>query len=139
MNVHKLKEVEPAFTDIASGKKTFEVRPDKGFQIGDLVMICQFKQDFTGVDVHKKISYILRDCEGLKDGYVVLGLEDYEHRVDSTSVRMKVHREGFDFLSRTMFGDCPHCGKHITSDKSKDACSECGRPVSWSDNKFLSL
>lgn len=32
MNVHKLKEVEPYFGDVASGKKQFEIRPDKGFQ-----------------------------------------------------------------------------------------------------------
>ncbi len=139
MNVHKLKEVEPFFSDIASGKKQFEIRPDDNYQIGDLVLICQFKQDFTGIDVQKKVSYVLRGYEGIQEGYVVLGLEDYNHKVDSDGVRMKVNREGFDFLSRTMFGDCPHCGKHITMEKSPDTCSECSRPIRWSENKFASL
>lgn len=139
MNVHKLKEVEPYFSDVASGKKQFEIRLDKGFQVGDMVLICQFKQDFTGVDVQKKITYILRDYPGLAEGYVILGLEDFSQKVDSASVRMKVHREGFDFLSRDMFGDCPHCGKHILKSQSPEDCSECGRPVLWSENKFSAI
>ncbi len=139
MNVHKLKEVEPYFGDVASGKKQFEIRPDKGFQVGDMVMICQFKQDFTGIDVQKIITYILRDYPGLQEGYVILGLADYDHKMDSTTLRMKVHREGFDFLSRDMFGDCPHCGKHILKSNSPEDCSECGRPILWSENKFSAI
>ncbi len=140
MNVHKLKEVEPYYSDVASGKKQFEVRRDQNFQIGDIVMICQYSEnirDYTGVDTQKKIVYILRDDPGLQPGYVILGLEDYSHKVDTSAVRMKVHRESFDFLSRDLFGDCPHCGKHIQKGKSEDVCSECGKPVSWSENKFF--
>ncbi len=143
MNVHKLKEVEPYFSDVASGKKRFEIRPaSQDFQIGDMVMVCQFKekQGYTGVDVQKTVSYILKDYPGLQEGYVVLGLEDYKHQaVDVDSVRMKVHREGFDFLSRDMFGDCPHCGQHILRSKSSDTCSECGKPIRWSENKYSSI
>lgn len=141
MKVHTIKEGEPSFGDVLAGKKQFSIQPNSTeYQVGDLLMICQYVNDnFTGRDVEKRISYIMKSGEGLKDGYVLLGLEDVEHNVDSSSVEMKVLREGYDFLSRTMFGDCPHCGKHISKEKSPDRCNECGSPVRWSENKFGSL
>lgn len=141
MKVHTLKEGEPGYSDVVSGKKRFEIRlNDADFQVGDLLMICQFiNKNFTGLDIEKKVSYIQKDCEGLREGYVILGLEDCGNAVDSSAVAVKVQREGFDFLSRSMFGDCPHCGKHITSDKSAERCSECGSPIRWGENKFGSL
>ncbi len=138
MNVHKLKEVEPFFSDVLSGKKQFELRPESGnFQVGDMLLICQFvNNNFTGLDVQKTVTYILKDCEGLQEGYVLLGLKDYVHDVDTSKVPVKVNRESFDFLQRTMIGDCPHCGKHIARSGSPERCSECGSPVIWSENKY---
>ncbi len=140
MKVHTIKEGEPFFGDVLAGKKQVTIQPDNGFQEGDLLMVCQYVNgNFTGRDVEKKITYVMKDHEGLQDGYVVLGLEDVVNNVDSSNVEMKVLREGFDFLSRTMYGDCPHCGLHITMDKSPERCAECGRPVRWSENKVGSL
>lgn len=141
MKVHTLKVGEPDYTDIVSGRKRFEVRQeDEDFREGDLLMLCQYvNKNFTGLDVEKKIGYIQRGCPGLEAGWAVLGLEDVENAVDSSDVAVRVQREGFDFLSRTMFGDCPHCGEHITKDKSPDRCAVCGRPILWGEDKFSAL
>lgn len=138
MKVHTLKEGEPDYSDVVSGKKQVEIRPkDMGFEVGDLLMICQFiNNNFTGLDIEKKIAYIKTEGEDIPEGCVLLGLEDCKNAVDSTAVPVKVHREGFDFLSRTMFGDCPHCGKHITKDKSPENCVECGGPIIWGYSPF---
>lgn len=139
MKIHTLKAGEPAFSDLRTGKKTFEVRPaDPGFQVGDLLMICQYvNNNFTGYDIQRKVTYVESGCEGLAAGYVVLGLEEYSQTVDSSNVPMKVLREGPDFLNRTMSGDCPHCGKHIMKSESPENCKECACPILWSENSFF--
>lgn len=139
MKIHTLKAGEPTFSDLRSGVRTFDVRRnDQDFHVGDLLMICQYINDnFTGYDIQRKISYIGTDSEGLKDGYVLLGLTEYSQKVDSSTVPMKVLRESPDFLNRTMSGDCPHCGNHITKDKSPDSCVSCGCPVLWGESKFF--
>ncbi len=138
MKVHTLKVGEPDYSDIVSGKKRTVACPKElGCKVGDLLMICQFiNNNFTGLDAEKKAASIETGGEGLPEGCVLVGLEDCNNSVDSSVVAMKVNREGFDFLSRTMFGDCPHCGKHITKDTSPEKCSECGGPVLWSDSPF---
>lgn len=141
MKVHTLKEGEPDYGDVVSGKKQVEIRPaEMGFEVGDLLMICQFiNNNFTGLDIEKKVAYIKTEGEGIPEGCVLLGLEDCKNSVDSSIVPVKVNREGFDFLSRTMFGDCPHCGKHITRDTSPESCCECGSPILWGDSPFGAL
>ncbi len=141
MKVHTLKEGEPGYSDVVSGAKRFEIRPDAaGYQVGDLLMICQYiNNNFTGLDIQKKVSYILTGCEGLQEGYAVLGLEDCELTVDSSNVMVKVQREGYDFLSRTMFGDCPHCGAHIVKNQSEERCQACGGLIGWSEDRFSGL
>ncbi len=138
MTVHTLKMGEPDYSDVVSGTKQEDLRPkDMGFKVGDLLMICQYiNNNFTGLDIEKKVSYVQTAGEGVPEGYVLLGLEDCKNSVDSSVVPMKVNREGFDFLSRTMFGDCPHCGKHITKADSPEKCGECGSPVLWSESPF---
>jgi len=38
--VHRLKTVDPYFTDVAVGRKTFEVRKnDRGFRVGDVLVL----------------------------------------------------------------------------------------------------
>ncbi len=138
MKVYTIKEGEPDYSDVVSGKKRVEICPaDTDYQEGDLLMICQFiNNNLTGPSIGKKIRAVRRSGEDVPAGCVLLELEDYTNTVDSTAVAMNVNREGFDFLSRSKFGDCPHCGKAITSDKSPERCSECGGPVLWSESRF---
>lgn len=72
MNKHVLKTVQPYFDDVASGKKTFEIRKnDRNFQVGDLLRLVEHPA--SGYFVNAKIIY-MTDFEQ-KEGYVVLGIE----------------------------------------------------------------
>jgi Domain of unknown function (DUF3850) len=84
--VHRLKTVQPYFDAALNGEKSFELRRhDRDFQVGDLVELREWNQQgksFTGREVSFLIIYIL-DSEqggkyGLKDGYCILGLGEWE-------------------------------------------------------------
>jgi len=134
MKVHTVRLGEREYGEVAAGKKQLQVQAGgEQYQAGDLLMVCEFvNNNLTGLSVGKKIGSVRDGGEGA----LLLDLEDYDNSVDSTAVAMNVNREGFDFLSRSKFGDCPHCGKAITSDKSPERCCECGGPVLWSESRF---
>lgn len=90
MTEHILKTVEPYFSAVASGEKTFEVRRnDRAFQKGDILVLLSTKDcDCDKVDcarrrqkpIRKVVSFVfagdpsLRDLGGILPGHVVLGL-----------------------------------------------------------------
>lgn len=77
--LHELKITSAYLGDVISGIKTFEIRrDDRDYQIGDYLHLRGFEDDeYTGVYAIKVIRYMLRNCPryGLKDGYVILGIE----------------------------------------------------------------
>lgn len=92
---HILKTVEPYFSAVKSGEKTFEARRnDRGFQKGDtLVLLDPATGHDCGEDscssrlygaVRKTVTFVfsgdpaLSDLGGLVPGYVVLALGDTE-------------------------------------------------------------
>jgi len=78
---HKLKIKEDFANAIITGEKNFEIRKnDRGFQRGDLIEFVVV--DDKGVAYHHeideylyKINYVMNGY-GLKNGYVVFGIED---------------------------------------------------------------
>jgi Domain of unknown function (DUF3850) len=79
--VHQLKTVEPYFSAVKSGVKTFEVRKfDRDFQVGDFLMLTLYdpKTNQLGGSVIKRITYMLTDKPYVPDGYVILGIVDDE-------------------------------------------------------------
>lgn len=78
---HKLKIKEEFANAIITGEKNFEIRKnDRGFQRGDLIEFVVV--DDKGVAHHHeideylyKINYVMNGY-GLKNGYVVFGIED---------------------------------------------------------------
>lgn len=75
--VHELKTLQPYFTEVASGNKTFEVRKnDRNFKVGDILKLMEFDQveGLTGRAITAKVSYMLDDSKYCKKGYVVLGM-----------------------------------------------------------------
>lgn len=78
---HKLKIKEDFANAIITGDKSFEIRKnDRGFQRGDLIEFVVV--DDKGVAYHHeidkylyKINYVMNGY-GLKNGYVVFGIED---------------------------------------------------------------
>lgn len=88
---HVLKTIEPYFSAVLSGDKTFEIRRnDRGFQKGDtLVLLDSSRCECDQIDcknrrspIRKTITYVfapsanLRDLGAIIPGYVVLGLSN---------------------------------------------------------------
>lgn len=59
------------------GVKPWELRfDDRNYAVGDLLILSEWKDGgYTGRRLTGKITYILKDFEGLKDGWVVLSVK----------------------------------------------------------------
>ena len=74
--VIKKKILPKYFTDVASGRKQFELRADEdNVQPGDLLILQEFNGKFTEAEIQKVVRYVLRDVPeyGLKEGYCIIG------------------------------------------------------------------
>lgn len=76
MKIHKLKTLSEYFVEQVLGNKRFEVRKnDRDFHVGDVLILEEYQGGYSGVVLYVRVTYVLRDFEGLKNGYVVLGTE----------------------------------------------------------------
>lgn len=79
MTTHELK-IEPRWFDrIRAHQKTAEVRyDDRDYQTGDTLRLQRSDRDGSSEQhyIQRTITHVLRACDGLEDGYVVLSLED---------------------------------------------------------------
>ena len=75
--VHELKLAQMFFTDVASGKKRFELRKnDRGFKVGDGLRLKEYTNgQETGKYIDADVVYMLENWTGLKDDYCILGIE----------------------------------------------------------------
>lgn len=82
--IHALKQIQPYFDDVISGRKTFEIRKnDREYSVGDLIALNEYdkeKQTYTGNSCLCYIDYILNDNEYCKDGYVVMSIKPCDVR-----------------------------------------------------------
>lgn len=91
MTTHTLKTVEPYFSAVLNGDKTFEIRRnDRAYQRGDrLVLVdsssckCSNERcDKRRAPINKVVTFVfagdpsLRDLGGVTPGYVILGMAD---------------------------------------------------------------
>ncbi|MFD3034330.1 DUF3850 domain-containing protein, partial [Streptococcus agalactiae] len=77
MTQHLLNCYPEYFEDIMDGTKTFECRyNDRDFKVGDELLLREYdpQKGYTYRCIVRKITYILSDFIGLKDGYVILGV-----------------------------------------------------------------
>lgn len=76
---HNLKTVQPYFSEVEKGNKTFEFRKnDRNFQVGDEVFLQEFEPrdtSYSGKELRGTIKYILKDFEGIQDGFCILSIE----------------------------------------------------------------
>ena len=84
--IHELKILPHFFTDVISGKKTFEIRKnDRPFEKGDLLALNEYDADrkcYTGNSCLVYIDYILEDAEYVKNGMAVMAIKPcsvYKH------------------------------------------------------------
>lgn len=80
--IHELKLRNDFFADVASGKKTFELREnDRGFQVGDLLALNEVENtekgvEYTGRSMLVYVDYILPSAwDALKSGYVIMSIK----------------------------------------------------------------
>lgn len=83
MVVHELKTLAEFYDDVKSGAKTFEARKDdRGFQIGDRLLLRRWNPPHEGYDGQKllmDITYILRGPGfGIEAGHVVMGIKPWK-------------------------------------------------------------
>jgi len=76
---HELKILPEYFNEVWKKNKTFELRKDnRDYKVGETLKLLEFDgEKYTGKEVSRTITYILKDCEqyGLKDGFVILAME----------------------------------------------------------------
>lgn len=75
--VHELRLASMYFEDVASGKKSFELRKnDRNFKVGDTLRLKEYiAGKETGRYIDTDIVYMLDDYTGLADGYCILGIK----------------------------------------------------------------
>ena len=65
------------FSAVLNGEKHFELRVDEdNAQVGDRLKLREWDgKYYTGREIDKKITYVLRNCSeyGLMEGYCILG------------------------------------------------------------------
>ena len=79
---HALKTWPQYMYALESGAKTFELRKDdRPFGIEDILLLREYSptSGYTGKEVKKIVTYILRDAPGfgLKEGYCILGIKEF--------------------------------------------------------------
>lgn len=83
VKTHELKVVEPYFTDLKTGKKTFELRfNDRDYQVGDVLILRKYDPEinklFDDEVLTFTITHILSDyIDVLPPGYVILSIKPY--------------------------------------------------------------
>lgn len=75
--IHELKIAPEYFEKVVSKEKSFEIRyNDRNFQVGDILKLMEYTDgSYTGRFVYVKVTYILRDFEGLQPNFVGLSIE----------------------------------------------------------------
>ena len=76
---HVLKTIAPYFEEVASRRKTFEVRKDdRGFQVGDTLVLEEIDEQgwYTGRNCTVEVVYKLSGGQfGIESWYCVLGIK----------------------------------------------------------------
>lgn len=75
--IHKLKISPKWFCAVECGFKTSEIRKnDRGFRVGDILLLQEWDDGYTGKECLLRITHIVHDYEflGLSNGYVSLSI-----------------------------------------------------------------
>lgn len=77
VKTHEVKLASMSYDDVASGKRTFELRKnDRGYKVGDILHMLEFKNGkHTGRTIKADIVYMLEEYTGLVEDYCILGIK----------------------------------------------------------------
>lgn len=74
--IHEIKIAAMYYEDVASGKKSFELRKNDGYKQGDKLIMLEFKDGkHTGRIINADVTYMLEDYTGLAEEYCILGIQ----------------------------------------------------------------
>lgn len=74
--IHELKILPEYFNQVISGNKNWELRKnDRGFKVGDLIVIKEWVERYTGRSSLGTIKFILENYTGIENGYCILSIE----------------------------------------------------------------
>ena len=125
MKTHYLKTVQPFFSEVKKGAKTFEHRRnDRNFQVGDEVYLQEYDlmhDSFSGQEVRGTITYVLTDRVGLDKDFCVFSIKVTQHLTKNAKSEQSV--------SGSLL-TCMDCGKSNDTVKDRGAfngiqCYEC--------------
>lgn len=78
MKTHIKKLTQPFFDDVWNGDKRFELRKnDCDYEVNDLIILEEYdpiSNTYSGRKIRAHITYVLKDYDGLEEGYCILGL-----------------------------------------------------------------
>lgn len=99
--VHEFKLAAMYFKDVATGKKSFELRKnDRGFKTGDALRLNEYADgEKTGRYIEADIVYMLEDHSGLQEDYCILGIK--VTKVPETDTQIDGQTDIKDFLSES--------------------------------------
>lgn len=73
---HELKILPEYYNQVIAGNKNWELRKnDRGFKVGDLIVIHEWFEDYTGREILGIIKFILENYTGIESGYCILSIE----------------------------------------------------------------
>lgn len=73
--VHCVKILPDNFEDVISKKMSFQIRKcDRDYKLGDFLYLREYDEKYTGRAIPAKVTHILRESDGLKEGYVLLNI-----------------------------------------------------------------
>lgn len=75
--IHELKIAPKYFEKVLSKEKTFEFRyNDRNYQVSDILRLKEYYDGkYTGRETSVKITYILKNFEGLENNYTILSIK----------------------------------------------------------------
>ena len=74
--VHCVKILPDNFKDVLSKKMSFQIRKyDRDNKVNDFLYLKEFEEGYTGRSTPVKINHILKESDGLKEGYILLNIK----------------------------------------------------------------
>lgn len=117
IKVHQIKLAAMFFDDVASGRKSFEIRKnDRGYKVGDILEMMEFKSGKeTERMVRVKVTYMIEEYTGIEEGYCVMGIERcrkdycsyYDGFSDGVDEEMEIAKGGIVYEKHNPGGNYP--------------------------------
>ena len=78
---HELKTWPEFFNDVWSGDKTFELRKDDGFKVGDILKFKEWSRigygEYTGREITATVTFVMTRSLGMEAGWIIMSLSHF--------------------------------------------------------------